>query len=98
MQPDENQQRDVTAGLPAQPRTFDHTQIAECAYHLWMSQGCPEGRAEAIWLEAEALLLAHGTETMLPSQQNEVPEPARVRRERVRRRTRISPGVKHQRG
>jgi hypothetical protein len=31
-----------------------HTEIAECAYHIWLIQGCPEGKALEHWLQAEA--------------------------------------------
>jgi hypothetical protein len=30
-----------------------HEQIAERAHALWIERGCPEGSAEAHWLEAE---------------------------------------------
>jgi hypothetical protein len=33
-------------------------EIAECAYHIWMIQGCPEGKALEHWLQAEAELAA----------------------------------------
>lgn len=34
-----------------------HEQIAACARELWRSYGCPVGRDEQIWLEAERQLL-----------------------------------------
>ena len=33
-----------------------HEQIATQAYSIWMSEGCPEGREEANWKEAEQQL------------------------------------------
>jgi hypothetical protein len=35
-----------------------HEHITERARELWLEQGCPTDRDEAIWLEAEAELLA----------------------------------------
>lgn len=37
---------------------IDPRQIAACAYLIWQSEGCPNGREEAHWLEAEAQLRA----------------------------------------
>lgn len=34
-----------------------HSEIAQRARRLWQEQGCPEGRDEIIWLEAERQLL-----------------------------------------
>lgn len=34
-----------------------HEQIAACARELWRKYGCPVGRDEQIWLEAERQLL-----------------------------------------
>ena len=34
-----------------------HDEIAACARDLWRKYGCPSGRDEAIWLEAERQLL-----------------------------------------
>ncbi len=34
-----------------------HEEIAACARELWRNYGCPSGRDEAIWLEAERQLL-----------------------------------------
>jgi len=31
-------------------------EIGQCAYELWTSIGCPAGRDNAIWLQAEARL------------------------------------------
>ena len=33
-------------------------QIAVLAYFIWMSEGCPEGRQDANWHDAERQLLA----------------------------------------
>jgi hypothetical protein len=35
-----------------------HEHIADRSRELWLEQGCPADRDEAIWLEAEAELLA----------------------------------------
>jgi hypothetical protein len=32
--------------------------IRERAYHLWIADGCPEGNADAYWLDAQRELLA----------------------------------------
>ena len=32
--------------------------IRERAYHLWMEQGCQDGKAEAHWLAAQREVLA----------------------------------------
>ena len=34
------------------------TRIRNLAYMLWMEDGCPEGRAQKHWLEAEDMLRA----------------------------------------
>jgi hypothetical protein len=34
------------------------TRIRNLAYMLWMEDGCPEGRAQEHWLEAEDMLRA----------------------------------------
>jgi len=44
------------AGSREQPVT--HEAIADRAREIWIGQGCPENCDEAIWLEAEAELLA----------------------------------------
>jgi len=33
-------------------------QIAKLAYELYVAEGCPEGRAEQHWRQAEAMLMA----------------------------------------
>jgi hypothetical protein len=33
-------------------------EIAECAYYIWLIQGCPEGKALEHWLQAEAEVAA----------------------------------------
>jgi hypothetical protein len=35
-----------------------HDEIAQCARELWSQSGQPQGRDEAIWLEAESRLIA----------------------------------------
>lgn len=47
-------------GSPTQPDLRDlplHEEIAACARDLWRKYGCPMGRDEEIWLEAERQLL-----------------------------------------
>jgi hypothetical protein len=34
-----------------------HERIAKAAYFIWMSEGCPQGREEAHWQEAQRQLL-----------------------------------------
>jgi len=34
-----------------------HQRIAKAAYFIWVSEGCPEGREEAHWHEAQLQLL-----------------------------------------
>ena len=34
-------------------------EIAQCASELWNESGRPEGRDDAIWLEAERRLISH---------------------------------------
>ena len=48
---------------------LSHEDITQCARELWAQQGCPEGRDEAIWLEAESRLLAsrRGASRSLPA-------------------------------
>jgi len=50
-------------------QTLPHEDITKCARELWAQQGCPEGRDEAIWLEAESRLLAsrRGASRSLPA-------------------------------
>lgn len=43
---------------PTSERVATHEAIAERAKRLWLEQGCPQNCDEAIWLEAEAELLA----------------------------------------
>jgi len=43
--------------LPAQlPDHGEMTEIAELAYALWQSRGCPSNSADADWLEAEEIV------------------------------------------
>jgi len=42
--------------------SHEHALVSECAYNLWLSQGCPAGNAEANWLEAERRLRVEGAE------------------------------------
>lgn len=34
-----------------------HEEIATLAYHIWQSEGCPDGCAERHWYEAEAQII-----------------------------------------
>ncbi len=38
-------------------RSLEHQRTAQRAYEIWESEGCPEGRCEAHWREAERELL-----------------------------------------
>jgi len=38
-----------------------HEEISTLAYSIWVSEGCPEGRHDANWHEAERQLLAPGS-------------------------------------
>ena len=40
-----------------------HQQIAELAHQLYVAEGCPQGRAEQHWRQAEAQLNANPTST-----------------------------------
>lgn len=42
---------------PVQPGP-SHDEIAQCASELWTESGCPQGRDEAIWYEAERRLIS----------------------------------------
>ena len=44
-----------TAKASASP-TVRHEEIAQKAYLIWKSRGCPDGQAQQHWLEAEAFL------------------------------------------
>jgi len=48
------------SSIPDSPEDFivTHEAIASRARELWLEQGCPQNRDEAIWLEAEAELRA----------------------------------------
>jgi hypothetical protein len=37
-------------------RSISHEEIAAYAYYLWEHEGRPSGRAEELWLQAEAQL------------------------------------------
>jgi hypothetical protein len=46
------------------------------AYHLWQSEGCPEGRAEANWEEARLLVaMEDAKESMLKPVEAQSAEP-----------------------
>lgn len=38
---------------------LSHEEIAAVAYLIWMSEGCPEGRQDVNWHDAERQLLAN---------------------------------------
>ncbi|MDB6169280.1 MAG: hypothetical protein JWM88_2144 [Verrucomicrobia bacterium] len=50
--------RGPTSGSPAIPKmnTSTHDEIAQRAYQIWQDYGCPNGRDEDIWFEAEQQL------------------------------------------
>jgi hypothetical protein len=44
------------------PRTTPNTlEVAQRAYHIWCSKGCPEGTADEDWIQAERELSADGS-------------------------------------
>jgi hypothetical protein len=43
--------------LTEKPNEPSYEQIAALAYFIWMSEGCPEGRQDANWHDAERQLL-----------------------------------------
>jgi len=45
-----------TTRSPAAPKKSTHEQIAEQAYYIWQSKGCPWGQSLENWLEAERQL------------------------------------------
>jgi hypothetical protein len=47
--------------------------IREHAFQLWQLNGCPEGRAEEFWLQAEAKELG----TMQPAEIDQPDDPAK---------------------
>jgi hypothetical protein len=50
--------------------------IRERAYYLWIGDGCPEGKADAYWLDAQRALLA--ASVSVPA--SEAPAKAKPRR------------------
>lgn len=50
--------------------------IRERAYHLWIAAGCPEGNADAYWLDAQRELLAGSLAASEPA----APAKARTRK------------------
>lgn len=44
------------ADSPAPPPEITDEEIATCAYHIYVSEGCPAGRDQEHWLAAEAEL------------------------------------------
>lgn len=44
------------ADSPAPPPEITDEEIATCAYHIYVSEGCPAGRDQEHWLAAEARL------------------------------------------
>ena len=53
--------------------TPSHDEIAQCARELWTESGQPEGRDQAIWIEAERRLIS---ERRLPLEIAAMPPPA----------------------
>lgn len=45
-----------TASTPEVVMKLNHNEIAQKAYEIWMAKGCPQGRDEENWREAEAVL------------------------------------------
>jgi hypothetical protein len=48
--------------------------IRECAYHLWMENGCEEGNADAHWLAAQREVLIASFADVGRGAMTEVPE------------------------
>ena len=44
-----------------------HDEIAQCARKLWTESGQPEGRDEAIWIEAEQRLISERRRRLEPA-------------------------------
>jgi hypothetical protein len=40
-------------------KSWEHEKIAALAHDIWVRQGCPEGRAQEHWREAEELFRAN---------------------------------------
>ena len=59
------QRRDSSAEIDGRSRVLvmvdapERDEIAELAYQLWVSRGCPEGSPDEDWLRAEEELLHH---------------------------------------
>jgi hypothetical protein len=49
--------------------TSTHDETAQRAYQIWQDYGCPTGRDEDIWLEAEQQLQQHGSAKRYGKQQ-----------------------------
>jgi Protein of unknown function (DUF2934) len=45
--------------IAAKSDRLSHEEIAAAAYLIWMSEGCPEGRQDANWHDAERKLMAN---------------------------------------
>jgi hypothetical protein len=45
--------------IAAKSDRLGHEEIAAAAYLSWMSEGCPEGRQDANWHDAERKLMAN---------------------------------------
>ena len=51
--------------------------IRERAYHLWLSDGRPEGQADIYWLSAQRELLTASVETIAAASKVDTAKPAR---------------------
>jgi hypothetical protein len=56
-------------------QNIDHV-IRERAYYLWIADGCPEGKSDAYWLDAQRALLAQSV-AALPAPAAKAPAKAR---------------------
>lgn len=57
----------VPSAVPSSFGTPDKKAVARIAYELWQRRGCPSGRDEMIWLEAERLVARGGDENSTPA-------------------------------
>jgi hypothetical protein len=94
MRPTDIPQQSTTRSHSSDSATIAHEAIAESAYYLWQAQGCPDGNAEAIWLEAEKRLRASISET---PHSHHVPEVRQRKRETAPKERTVSKAAKRQR-
>jgi hypothetical protein len=52
--------------------TCTHEEVAQRAYQIWQDSGCPSGRDEEFWLQAEKQILDGGNEDSRPASRSMV--------------------------